>query len=529
MKWTKEAKKAFEAVPPFVRPVAKKGIEAYARSLGRKIITPELLEDAKKNIMGKHGKKSTDFTVNKEEADIKAPVPISQYPNRFFAREGVDPLKYAFDRKVSVHAGAGGQPLPTEEALPTWQALCIKPDSSSRRAVYIHIPFCQSRCLYCGFFMHTLRQGDSARYTDALIKEIEQVSGLPAVTSNPIHAVYLGGGTPTALDAEDLRRLIEAVCRLFPLANDCEITVEGRVADFGKEKMRACVAGGANRFSIGVQSFNTKVRQDVGRIADRTEVLKMLATLTDPDNGAAIIDLIYGLPGQTMAVWEDDLRTLIEETKMDGADLYQLNVFKGSLLSRAVNKGKLPPPADIPTQAEMFLKGREMMTAARFRRLSMSHWGRTPRERNRYNTFIRYGATCIPLGCGAGGRLKGHYFFQEGNLKAYYKRVNAGEKPLATAILLPAHSPLFRNLVGQMEDGKVDLAALGKQHGFDLETIFSPLLEQWEQTGLIQRPGDGWIELTVAGEFWNVNLAQFFIDYFQHYHQENAQPGSMAL
>jgi putative heme utilization radical SAM enzyme HutW len=503
MKWTEEAKKAFEAVPPFVRPMAKKGVEAYARSLDQKIITSEILKEAKKNLMGGR--------------------------NRFFARKGVDPLKYAFDRRIAVHAGAGGQPLPAEEALPAWQALCVKPDNSSRRTVYIHIPFCQSRCLYCGFFMRTLRQGDSTRYTDALLKEIEQVSGLPAVTSGPIHAVYLGGGTPTALDAGDLKRLIDTVCRLFPLADECEITVEGRVSDFGQDKMRACITGGANRFSIGVQSFNTKVRQDVGRIASRTEVLKMLTTLTDLDNGAVIIDLIYGLPGQTTAVWEDDLRTLIEETKLDGADLYQLSVFKGSLLSRAVNQGKLPPPADIPTQAEMFLKGREMMTAARFRRLSMSHWGRTPRERNRYNTFIRYGATCIPLGCGAGGRLHGHYFFQEENLKAYYDHVNAGEKPVATAILLPAHSPFFRDLVGQMENGKVNLTALEEKHGFDLEAVFSPLLKQWEQAGLIRRPGDGWIELTVAGEFWNVNLAQALIDYFQYCHKKDARPGSMAL
>jgi len=69
----------------------------------------------------------------------------------------------------------------------------------------------------------------------------------------------------------------------------------------------------------------------------------------------------------------------------------------------------------------------------------------------------------------------------------------------------------------------VNLTALGQQHGFDLEVIFSPLLKQWEQTGLIKRQGNGRIELTVAGEFWNVNLAQFLIDYFQHYHQEDVR------
>lgn len=438
--------------------------------------------------------------------------------------EVVDPLRCAFDRKITVHAGAGGQPLPGEEVLPTWEVLSNRPDASSRRALYIHVPFCRKQCLYCGFFMRNLHRDDSPCYTGTLIKEMDQVSGLSAVISHPIHAVYMGGGTPTALDAGDLKRLLEAVRRLFPLADDCEITVEARAADFGKEKFQACVAGGANRFSIGVQSFNTKVRQQMGRIMNRTDVLKMLTTLTDfVDNSAIVIDLIYGLPDQSISIWEDDLRTLTEETGVDGVDLYQLNVFKDSLLNRAVNRGKLPPPADISCQAEMFLRGREIMTAAHFRRLSMSHWGRTSRERNLYNTFIRYGATCIPLGCGAGGRLHGHYFFQERDLKSYYKQVNAGKKPVAMAVRLPACSPLFRNLVGQMEGGKVNLRALGQQYDFDLEAIFSPLLEQWEQTGLLKRHGNGRIELTVAGEFWNVNLAQYLIDCFQQYHQEDGQ------
>jgi len=515
MEWTKEALKAFEAVPPFVRPMARKGVEAYARTRGNDVITPELLKEAKGTLMGSR----------KRGPEVSA----TEYIRRFFARERVDPLRYAFDHKSAVHAGAGGQPLPHEEALPTWQALSNRPDISSRRTVYIHIPFCQSRCLFCGFFMRLLRKGDSTCYTDALLKEIEQLSGLPAVISHPIHAVYLGGGTPTALNAGDLKRLLEAVCHLLPLANDCEITVEGRITDFGQDKMQACVAGGANRFSVGVQSFDTKVRQGVGRIADRAEVLKGLKTLTDLDQGAVIIDLIYGLPGQTMAVWEEDLRTLIKETDLDGADLYQLNVFRGGPLIKAVDQGRLPSPADIPTQAEMFLRGREIMTRARFRRISMCHWSRTLRERNLYNSSIRYGATCIPVGSGAGGRLHGHYFFQEGKLETYYEHVRAGEKPVATAILLPKYSPLFRELVGQMEMGRVDLADLERHYGLDLEAVFSPLLRQWEKVGLVRLPEDRWIELTVAGEFWNVNLAQALIDYFQHYIKEEARPGSMAL
>ena len=242
------------------------------------------------------------------------------------------------------------------------------------------------------------------------------------------------------MDAEDLKRLIEAVCRLFPLANDCEITVEGRVADFRRRKDAGLRGRRCKPFFHRCPKLSIpRYRQDVGRIADRTEVLKMLATLTDLDNGAAIIDLIYGLPGQTMAVWEDDLRTLIEETKLDGSDLYQLNVFKGSLLSRAVNKGKLPPPADIPTQAEMFFKGQRDDDRSWFQTplhvpLGPHSHGAQPLQ---YLYPLR-GPPASPLGCGAGGRLNGHYFFQEGNLKAYYKRVNAGGKTIGHG-----HSPAY--------------------------------------------------------------------------------------
>lgn len=526
MEWTEEAKKAFEAVPPFVRPMAKKGVEAYARTKGQGTITPELIKQAKEKMMGnRHGGPA----IAQGELDRKTSVLTPEDQRRFFAREGVNPLRHAFDRKSAVHAGAGGDPLPAEEALPTWQALSNKPDKSTKRTAYIHIPFCEGRCRFCGFYMNPFRKDESVRYIDALLEEIKLTSERPAVTSHPIHAVYLGGGTPTALEPDDLKRLLKGIVCMLPLSNDCEITVEGRVHNFGLEKMEACVEGGANRFSIGVQTFNTKIRQQMGRIEERINVLEMLQNLCALDQGAVIIDLIYGFPEQTMEIWKEDLRTLMEETNLDGADLYQLNIFRGGALSEAIEDGKMAPAADIPTQADMFAMGRKMMINARWRRLSMCHWGRTTGERNRYNSYTRYGALCIPLGSGAGGRLHGHYFFQEGDLKTYYQRVKAGEKPVATAIRLPDDTSLFRNLVGQLEEGAVNFARLGKEHNIDLEKIFSPILEQWEKTGLVRLPGDGWMELTIAGEFWNVNLAQALIDYFLLAKKEKGCPGTMVL
>ncbi|HIC85274.1 MAG TPA: heme anaerobic degradation radical SAM methyltransferase ChuW/HutW, partial [Desulfobacterales bacterium] len=327
-------------------------------------------------------------------------------PNQnWFAREGVDPLQHAFPEKAAVHAGTEGEHLPPVEVAETWNRLASIPDDNPRRTVYVHIPFCRNRCRFCGFYMYGRAECNSKEYTNALLAEMEQAARQAAVAEPVIHAVYLGGGTPSDLEAVDLCRLVAGIRRMLPLANDCEITVEGRVAGFSPEKITACLDGGANRFSIGVQSFSTEIRRKMGRISDCKQVLTMLDDLAGRNNAATVIDLIYGFPGQRMEIWKEDVRTFLEETSLDGCDMYQLNVFQGGLLAAAIEEGRLEPAADIPMQAKMFALGRRMASQSRMKRLSMNHWAWNERERNRYNSFTRFGATCIPFGCGAGGRL----------------------------------------------------------------------------------------------------------------------------
>ena len=92
---------------------------------------------------------------------------------------------------------------------------------------YIHVPFCETHCLYCGFYNKAYREDESRIYADALIQELRLWRGRPGQDAGPVHAVYMGGGTPTALQADDLRRILKEVRAVLPLANDCEITVEG--------------------------------------------------------------------------------------------------------------------------------------------------------------------------------------------------------------------------------------------------------------------------------------------------------------
>lgn len=143
----------------------------------------------------------------------------------FDAEISSNPLKNAFRGKATVHPHIPGQTYFGDEAISV-----IKNQYEKRRTgtslAYIHVPFCETRCLYCLFYQNPLRAESSAHYTDHLIRELQLWNELPAQQTDPIHAVYFGGGMPTALEPNDLFRLISAVRKYLPLANDCEITFD---------------------------------------------------------------------------------------------------------------------------------------------------------------------------------------------------------------------------------------------------------------------------------------------------------------
>ena len=185
----------------------------------------------------------------------------------FFAN-AADPLHAAFEAKAVIHSGPGGMPLMGKEARDYLEALAEQPRNGKTLA-YLHVPFCETRCLYCMFYQNPYSEEASSVFARNLVREIELWSDKAAMNSHPVHAVYFGGGTPTALEPEDLKTVLKAVNRYLPLANDCEITIEGRIHNFGDDKIEAALEGGANRFSLGVQAVVDRVRRAVMRGAGR--------------------------------------------------------------------------------------------------------------------------------------------------------------------------------------------------------------------------------------------------------------------
>ena len=425
-----------------------------------------------------------------------------------------NPLGCAFAKKRVVHPGAGGKRMVVDKAeqLQIWAELMAQtPDSADERAVYIHIPFCDKKCSYCGFFQNFTREEAAHHYVDVLIDEIEAAADTPYVTGAPFQAVFFGGGTPTALSDADIARLVHTVCEHLPLTSDCEITLEGRIHDLTESKVEAAMNAGINRFSLGVQSFDTRVRQSIGRIDDGETVIATLRRMVERQGAVVITDLIYGLPYQSMEVWENDVRTQFE-IGIAGGDLYQLNVFPSSELAQRIASGDLPMLPTTEEQAEYFRRGIDIvMEYPMVRRIDTTHWATDHRERSIYNTLAKRGCDVLAFGSGAGGFIGQMMWRNHGALAPYEKLVEEGTKPFQFMGEQADAHRMQSEIGDQIEHGYLYAPFFTKKYGVDLLKEMEPLLAAWAENGLVTRMETGF-RLTRAGEFWHDNLIQGFLE-----------------
>lgn len=407
---------------------------------------------------------------------------------------------------------SGRRAVEAGDAAALWERLLAAPPARRKRLAYVHLPFCANHCLFCGFYRGPASAERVRDYVALPIAELEREHAATAVASAPVHAVYLGGGTPTALPARDLHRLLEALRTRLPLAPDCEITVEGRWLGFDDEKIDACLEAGANRFSIGVQSFDTGVRRSQGRRASGEQLERFLTALRDRERAALVLDLLFGLPGQTRTIWAQDLERCLA-LEPDGVDLYCLNVYPGTPLGRAVAAGRSQPGADLAEQEWLYRTGAERLAEAGWRQISNSHWARSTRERNLYNLLIKEGADCLAYGAGAGGSLGRFGYSLEPDLERYRARVEAGEKPLAAIREAGPRQDLEARVRGGLEAGRLDLAALGPELGERLAARTAG----WRAAGLLESEAPV-LRLSTTGRFWAPNLARDLLEALAEHH-----------
>ncbi|WP_163390645.1 heme anaerobic degradation radical SAM methyltransferase ChuW/HutW [Enterovibrio norvegicus] len=434
-----------------------------------------------------------------------------------------DPLRFAFQRKKSPHAGGMMHAVKGDDIQSSLEAAhsLVPANRFAPRCLYIHIPFCRVRCTYCNFFQYASSKNLIDSYVDALRKEIEWKAAQAWTQGAPFQAIYIGGGTPTDISAAQIHTIVSDIRRLFPLTPDCEITLEGRINRFGTDKFEAALEAGVNRFSFGVQSFNTKVRRSAKRLDDREVVIEKIQQLVSYNAAPIVLDLLYGLPYQTLDVWQQDLEDYLE-TGAHGVDLYQLIEMQGLPMAKMVEQGKLPHPADTQMKATMFEMGVNFMAKHHQKRLSVNHWASDNRERSIYNSLAKTTAEIMPLGAGAGGNVNGCQMMQTRDMETYITAINESRYPVTMMTMAPANKAVAAEVKSAFDAGVVAEHKLDKVAGKGTFSALIPLFEAWEKNGLVYLERSdaefahrGYVKLTLAGQFWAVTLAQNLIEVIQ--------------
>lgn len=265
--------------------------------------------------------------------------------------------------------------------------------------IYIHWPFCLSKCPYCDFNSHAATAIDQARWRAALLRELEYFARLKPMTQ--VTSIFFGGGTPSLMDPTTAGALIERVTALWPIAADLEVTLEANPSTVEIDRFRDFRSAGIGRLSLGVQALNDADLRFLGRRHDAGEALRALATAGDLFPRFSF-DLIYARPGQTPESWRAELERALSLAG-DHLSMYQLTIEDGTAFAPAYARGdfELPPEE---AQADMFEITRDLTAAAGLPAYEVSNHAR-PGGECRHNLTYWLGGDYAGIGPGAHGRL----------------------------------------------------------------------------------------------------------------------------
>ena len=362
--------------------------------------------------------------------------------------------------------------------------------------IYVQVPFCQTKCTYCNFHTGVVSSARFAPYVNCVCEEIAGRRGLyeaagialPAGLAEAVaDTVYIGGGTPSLLDAGHLARIVEAVRGNF-VAELTEVTLEADPETVTQEKAAAWVAAGINRVSFGVQSFCDEELQAAGRMHRRADVYRAAAILRGAGIANISFDLIAGLPKQTRATWRESLDSLVELAP-EHVSVYLLEVDEGSRLgSELLRGGNRYSAGDVPgddEMAEFYETACMVLDAAGYQHYEISNWAK-PGYASRHN--LKYWRREPYLGFGAGAHsFSGTERWANAHDAAgYVGAITAGRLPVEQLEKLTAESALEEELfLGLRQLEGIDVGRIEREYGVSLDARFARLTS----AGLVEREG----------------------------------------
>jgi putative oxygen-independent coproporphyrinogen III oxidase len=379
----------------------------------------------------------------------------------------------------------------------------MKPPMDVSFGLYVHFPYCLSKCPYCDFASRAAREVPHVRYADAILGELELRS--EEFPRRPVTSLFFGGGTPSLWEAGQVARVIAALKAAYDFTPDAEVTLEANPGASDEARFEAFRKAGVNRLSIGAQSFEPEVLRQLGRQHSPEETTRAVAAARAAGFDNVSVDLIYGAPGHTFDRVRADARRAAD-LGTDHLSAYGLtleHLAEEVPMARDRALGRIAVPDD-DAQAEMGAVVREELRKAGFERYEISNYARAGRVA-RHNLLYWRGGGYLALGVGASGFAKaadgrgGRRYSNKRAPEFWFADLEAGRLPEKEAEQVDASGHFLERLyTGLRLTEGVDLAALDELLGTASATRHAARLERWQQEGLCLWDGRR-VALTDAG------------------------------
>ncbi len=373
--------------------------------------------------------------------------------------------------------------------------------------IYIHIPFCKSRCSYCDFATDVYRNNDAVeRYVSALIKEI---TNYELRITNSVETLYFGGGTPSLLTTNQLEKILNSLHKKFSFTEKIEFTLEMNPATVTLEKLRDFKNLGVNRASFGVQTFDDRALKILARGHDANDVRKTFQLLRRADFDNISFDLIAGLPNQTLLNWEDNLNQALA-LHPEHLSLYLLEIHEATPLAEQIRTKRQPLP-DEYLAAEMYELMLEKVSAYGYQQYEISNFSK-PDFESRHNSKYWLCDPVLAFGVSAHSfDGKNKRWSNERDTNKYVSVIENGESPLVETneldTIQTAGEFAFLNL--RLTKG-LDLEEYKAHFGIDLQTKYAPDLKHLADAELIKFE-DNHLKLTKKGMVYSNEVFAVFI------------------
>ena len=370
--------------------------------------------------------------------------------------------------------------------------------------IYIHVPFCVRKCSYCDFYSVPVKdEMVPADYITAVSREIEREA--KRWQDKTFVSIYFGGGTPSLLSGTQIRDWFKTLTGRVNLAAGAEISLEANPATLTRDKIKAYQDLGINRISLGVQSFADPDLAVLGRIHRQYQVYGAISDLTAQGFKNFNIDLIYGVPGQTMAGWLMNLAQTVD-CRPAHISLYLLQLEPNTDLGRKVGLGQVKL-LDESLESDLYYESIEFLTRNGFRHYEISNWA-LPGKESRHNLFYWTGSDYWGLGAGAVSfRENIRYMNQEDHI-AYCRE----DYPVRDIMETMSDADLVSDAVilGLRLCSGIDLSAFKQRFGVDILTAYSAAMVKHIEQGLLEIQ-DNCVRLTKKGYFLSNQVFYDFI------------------